>query len=171
MESKTVQQLRQIAKERGLKGYSRLRKADLVKLLEPPRGNEGGSLLDEDFEFDAPVLVPEKRKFPKKEIPKVIEENVETFSDWLNWLENVKDESIKKKVDPKVERLKKQIENLWKTFQLKESKSALNNFSGDPKTFLLTVKPTLLRFPKRTPQYKAETNLEMYYVKNRYSNR
>ena len=130
MESKTVQQLRLIAKEMGLKDYySHMRKADLVKLLEPPHGNEGGSLLDEDFEFDAPVLVPEKRKFPKKEIPQVIEKNVETFSDWLNWLENVKDESVKKKINPKVERLRKQIDNLWKTFQLKETKSALKNFA------------------------------------------
>ena len=157
MESNTVQQLRKIAKERGLKGYSRLKKADLVKLLEEPHGNEGGSLLDEDFEFDAPVLIPEKRKISKKEIPQVIEENVETFSDWLNWLENVKDESVKKKINPKVERLRKQIDNLWKTFQLKETKYALKNFTkqytidgetfnGGPKTFLLTVKPTLLQF-------------------------
>ena len=158
MESKTVQQLRLIAKEMGLKDYySHMRKADLVKLLEPPHGNEGGSLLDEDFEFDAPVLVTEKRKFPKKEIPQVIEKNVETFSDWLNWLENVKDESVKKKINPKVERLRKQIDNLWKTFQLKETKSALKNFakqytidgetfSGDPETFLSAVKPTLLQF-------------------------
>ena len=111
MESKTVQQLRKIASEMGLKGYSRLKKADLIEFIEEAvelqKRNEGGSLLDEDFEFDAPVLVPEKRKFPKKEIPQVIEKNVETFSDWLNWLENVKDESVKKKINPKVERLRK----------------------------------------------------------------
>ena len=161
METKTVQQLRTIARERGLKRYSRLKKADLIKFIEEAvesqKRNEGGSLLDEDFEFDAPVLVPEKRKFPKKEIPQVIEKNVETFSDWLNWLENVKDESVKKKINPKVERLRKQIDNLWKTFQLKETKSALKNFakqytidgetfSGDPETFLSAVKPTLLQF-------------------------
>ena len=97
LKNKTNKQLRKIAKERGLKGYSRLKKVDLVKLLEQPHGNKGGSLLDEDFEFDAPVLIPEKRKILKKEIPQVIEENVETFSDWLNWLENVKDESVRKK--------------------------------------------------------------------------
>ena len=159
MDSLTVRELRTVARECGLKGYSRLRKVDLVKLLEQyvSRGIiEGGTLLDEEFEFDAPILVPEKRKIQKKQIPKVIEENVETFSDWLNWLENVEDEVVRRKVDPKVERLKKQIENLWKTFGLKESKSALKKFatqytidgvSGyDPKTFLSAVKPTVIQF-------------------------
>ena len=157
MESKTVQQLKAIARESGLKGYSRLRKVELIKFLHEHSQVGAGTLLDEEFEFDAPILVPEKRKIQKKEIPQVIEENVETFSDWLNWLENVKDESVRRKVDSKVERLRKQIDNLWKTFQLKETKSALKNFakqytidgetfSGDPKTFLLAVKPTLLQF-------------------------
>ena len=124
MYSKTVQQLKAIAKERGLKRYSRLRKAELIKLIDKShavRGivnfidnpTDGRNLLDEDYEFDAPVLVPTKLKIKKKQIPQVIEKNVETFSDWLNWLENVKDESVRRKVDPKVERLKKQIENLW----------------------------------------------------------
>ena len=133
MYSKTVQQLKAIARENGLKGYSRLRKAELIKFLherahpaergivnfidcEHPQVG-GGTLLDEEFEFDAPILVPEKRKIQKKQIPQVIEENVETFSDWLNWLENVKDESVRRKVDPKVERLKKQIENLWENVE------------------------------------------------------
>ena len=34
MESKTVKQLRTIAHERGLKRYSRLKKADLIKFIE-----------------------------------------------------------------------------------------------------------------------------------------
>ena len=159
MDSLTVRELRTVARDYGLKGYSRLRKADLVKLLEQyvSRGIiEGGTLLDEECEFDAPILVPEKRKIQKKQIPKVIEENVETISDWLNWLENVEDEVVRRKVDPKVERLKKQIENLGKTFQLKESRSALKKFATqytidgvrgyDPKTFLSAVKPTVIQF-------------------------
>ena len=59
MESKTVQQLRKIACEMGLKGYSRLKKADLIEFIEEAVESQR-SLLDEDFEFDAPFLVPEK---------------------------------------------------------------------------------------------------------------
>ena len=127
MDYLTVSELRAIAREWGLSGYSRLRKADLVKLLEQyqPRGIvnfiEGGTLLDEKFEFDAPILVPEKRKFPKKQIPKVIEENVENISDWLNWLENVENESVRKKVDPKVERLKNRLTTCGKPFNKKRA--------------------------------------------------
>ena len=48
MESNTVQQLRKIAKERGLKGYSRLKKADLVKLLEQPTPHGIVNFIDEE---------------------------------------------------------------------------------------------------------------------------
>ena len=61
--------------------------------------------------IDVPVLIPEKRPFPPRAIPKVIEQNVETAVDWLNWLENVEDEKLKKKVDPAVTKLKKKLKN------------------------------------------------------------
>ena len=32
----------------------------------------------------------------------------------MNWLENVEDESLRKEVDPAVEKLKKEIGELWK---------------------------------------------------------
>ena len=48
MESNTVQQLRKIAKERGLKGYSRLKKADLIKLLEQPTPHGIVNFIDEE---------------------------------------------------------------------------------------------------------------------------
>ena len=37
MERNTVVQLRQIAKERGLRGYSKLRKAELIKFINQSR--------------------------------------------------------------------------------------------------------------------------------------
>ena len=36
METKTVQQLQTIARERGMKGYSRLKKADLIEFITNP---------------------------------------------------------------------------------------------------------------------------------------
>ena len=124
------------ARSTGLRGWSRLKKDDLVDFLmenlwwggggpDNPRMNKAARLkirkhkkknpLDEkNPAIKVPVLIPEKRPFPSKAIPKVIEQNVETVVDWLNWLENVEDESLKKEVDPAVEKLKKEIGELWK---------------------------------------------------------
>ena len=82
MDSLTVRELRTVARDYGLKGYSRLRKADLVKLLEQyvSRGIiEGGTLLDEECEFDAPILVPEKEKFRKNRSPKLLKRMLKPF--------------------------------------------------------------------------------------------
>ena len=121
------------ARASGLRGWSRLKKDDLVIFLienlwwggglDDPRMNKAARLrirkhkkknpLDEkNPAIKVPVLISEKRPFPSKAIPKVIEQNVETVVDWLNWLENVEDESLKKKIDPAVEKLKKEIEKL-----------------------------------------------------------
>ena len=54
----------------------------------------------------------QKRLVSPKAIPKVVEQNVETVVDWLNWLENVGDENLKKEVDPAVTKLKKEIDEL-----------------------------------------------------------
>ena len=120
------------ARSTGLRGWSRLKKDDLVIFLienlwwgaergSDPRMNKAARLrirkhkkknpLDEkNPDIGVPVLIPEKRLVPPKAIPKVIEKNVETVVDWLNWLENaenVEDESLKKKIDPAVEKQKK----------------------------------------------------------------
>lgn len=55
MERNTVVQLRQIAKERGLRGYSKLRKAELIEFINQSRLERANFL-------DAPI--------PKHEIPK-----------------------------------------------------------------------------------------------------
>ena len=114
-----------------------------------------------------PVLIPEKRPFPSKAIPKVIEQNVETVVDWLNWLENVEDESLKKKIDPAVEKLKKEIEKLWKKqLVVEEGKSALKGFAkqffirGDdsvfPQEFLLKARGHVVKLLQENPQTKVK---------------
>ena len=114
-----------------------------------------------------PVLIPEKRPFPSKAIPKVIEQNVETVVDWLNWLENVEDESLKKEVDPAVEKLKKEIGELWKKrLIVEEGKSALKGFAkqffirGDdsvfPQDFLLKARGHVVKLLQENPQTKTK---------------
>ena len=183
------------ARASGLRGWSRLKKDDLVRFLienlwwgggktgrlDEPRMNKAARLrirkhrknnpLDEkNPTIDVPVLIPEKRPFPPRAIPKVIEQNVETAVDWLNWLENVEDEKLKKKVDPAVTKLKKEIDELWKAkpwkLVVEEGKSALGGFAkqffirGDdsvfPQEFLLKARGHVVKLLQENPHTKVK---------------
>ena len=117
--------------------------------------------------LDVPVLVPEKRLVSPKAIPKVVEKNVETVVDWLNWLENIEDESLKKEVDPAVEKLKQEIGELWeKQLVVEEGKSALKGFAkqffirGDdsifPQEFLLKARGHVVKLLQENPHTKVQ---------------
>ena len=60
MNNKTVKQLKAIAKERGIRGYYKLRNAELINALEAPRLVEQKSnIFDEPIPNDpTPVLQP-----------------------------------------------------------------------------------------------------------------
>ena len=177
------------ARSTGLRGWSRLKKDDLVDFLmenlwwggggpDDPRMNKAARLkirkhrkknpLDEkNPTIDVPVLVPTKRLVSPKAIPKVVEQNVETVVDWLNWLENVGDENLKKEVDPAVTKLKKEIDELWKKqLAVEEGKSALKGFAkqffirGDdsvfPQEFLLKARGHVVKLLQENPHTKVK---------------
>ena len=58
MENHTIVQLKTIAKERGIRGYYKLRKAELINALEAPRlVEQKSSIFDEPIPNDpTPVL-------------------------------------------------------------------------------------------------------------------
>ena len=144
--------------------YTRIsRVEDILSLLDDRIYTVGGSLLDEPVEqISVPILKPEPATVQPQEVPSIVEENVETVSDWLNWLETASGnlEKIKRSAVPKVEKLKKQIDEIWKSirlFKLVESRSALKNlakqytidgsdYRGDANSFFSAVKLTILRF-------------------------
>ena len=149
------------ARSTGLRGWSRLKKDDLVNFLlenlwmgrgleNNPKMNKAARLriwkhhkikpLDEkNPKIDAPILLPEKRPFPSKRIPRAIEENVNTVVDWTNWLESVDDVDVRRRSNPAVEKLKKQIAELWKEdFVVEERESALRGFA---KIFNISGRP------------------------------
>ena len=91
--------LKNLAKERILRGYSNLRKVELIRFLETRP-----TLIDERIpEINVPVLKPEKVKERPQNAEKVVEESIATVNDWLDWLSKAK---IEIKKDPKVEKLK-----------------------------------------------------------------
>src|SRR5688572_27416602 len=95
--TKTVKQLRNIAKENGLVRYSGLRKADLValvssRLLQSVKTVHESKLLDAPVPvIDVPTLVPGKYAPPWKsrfnnvltEVKNKVRSKLNTFSDWL----------------------------------------------------------------------------------------
>ena len=139
------------ARASGLRGWSRLKKDDLVIFLIENlwwggRSDPGAelkirkhkkNLLDEkNPDIGVPVLVPvpSGAMAHRARIPKVIEKNVKNVEnvDWLTWLENAEMEggALKKKVDPAVEKLKKKVGELWeKRLIVEEGKSALRGFA------------------------------------------
>ena len=184
-----LHELQAFARAAGLRGWSRLKKDDLVDFLienlwwgggrgSDPRMNKAARLrirkhrkknpLDEkNPAIGVPVLVPEKRTVPPEAIPKIVKKNVETVVDWLNWLENVEDESLKKEVDPAVEKLKKEIGELWKKQLIVEKgKSALKGFAkqffirGDdsvfPQEFLLKARGHVVKLLQENPHTKVK---------------
>ena len=158
-------------REAGLDSDPRMNKAARLRIRKHHKKNP---LDEKNPAIDVPVLIPEKRLVPRKPIPKVIEKNVETVVDWLNWLENMEDESLKKEVDPAVEKLKKEIGELWKKqLVVEEGKSALKGFAkqffirGDDSVLSPRISPESQRAcgqtsaGKSTHQRKCVLNCKM----------
>ena len=79
-----VSELREIAKSRGLKGYSRLRKSELISFI---KDNERMiPILDEDIPSDLPTpsLIPTQYIPPKTD--KKLKTTRRTLTDWEKWL-------------------------------------------------------------------------------------
>ena len=115
------------AQTTGLRGWSRLKKDDLVNFLlenlwrseargggRRKRRRKRNPLDWKNKKISAPILIPEKKDFSSKQIPSAIKQNVKTVVDWANWLESVDDVDIRIKSTPAVEKLKKEIAELWK---------------------------------------------------------
>ena len=117
---KTLRELKDWARKKGIRGFSRMNKETLLNLWQ-----ESQPILDKKFKFDAPILIPEKTKIQKTKLPEIVEETTETISDWLNWLESVEDVKVRKRVSPRVEKLKKQIADLWSSDFVVEEMSVL----------------------------------------------
>lgn len=137
MERKTVAQLKSMLKDRGLRGYSRLRKAELIGILQQSSVGDGiegtRSLLDDPVPDITPTLVP--TLVPRmittavSNVKDVVEKSAKAVTDWAEWLRDSGKEVVRK-VSPRLRALKEKVNLLFaqssqSSFEACESRSAL----------------------------------------------
>ena len=161
MHRNTVVQLKSMAKERGLKGYSRLRKADLINVLRV--------ILDDDIpDIGVPVLQPNRiiaaiNTYVK---PTLIE--IKKAFDWGTKRALNLNSYITKNLNDLIGWSKRPWQ--WKKksslYELKESKSALRKFTMqyviegragyDPESFMADVKRSVINFLRNNRRTKVK---------------
>ena len=196
----TLAEWQSFARSTNLRGWSRLKKNDLVNFLMENLWKEGSGkpkmkttqrtrkkrnpLMRKNEKINVPFLIPERRLFPSRDIPRVvpraIRENVNNVVDWADWLESVKDAEIRKRSTPEVEKLKKQIAELWgEKLTVEKGKSAFGRFAqqfiirGDdsttPQDFFRRARGDILLLLRQNPQMKVQCILNVEMIQNRIS--
>ena len=195
----TLAKWQSFARSNGLKGWSRLKKYELVDFLvqnlwsgggglDEPKMNKAARLRNRKYQknplvkknpaIKVPILNPGKRSVFRKAIPKKIEENVENVVDWAKWLESVEDAEIRKKSTPAVEKLKKEIAELWgEKLVVEKGKSAFGKFArqfiirGDdslsPQEFFRKARGEIKLLLRQNPQTKVQCILNVEMIQNR----
>ena len=174
MHRNTVVQLKSMAKERGLKGYSRLRKADLINVLRV--------ILDDDIpDIGVPVLQPNRiiaaiNTYVK---PTLIE--IKKAFDWGTKRALNLNSYITKNLNDLIGWSKRpwQWKNKSSLYELKESKSALRKFTMqyviegragyDPESFMADVKRSVINFLRNNRRTKVKLILRCNMEKNNIS--
>src|SRR5688572_15463940 len=181
--TKTVKQLRSIAKENGMKGYSRLRKADLVALVSSgptqnvKTGHESNPLDAPVPDIKVPTLVPGKYTPSSNTWKSLIEaknkvrSKLNTFADWLI---NYVVPREKKSVNERLDSLKSKVSSIFskinkKKFEIQQTANALKGFTKrytiqgtggiDVTSFLNAVKPQVVGLLTKNRGEKVQFNL------------
>ena len=186
----TLSKLQSFARLTGLQGWSRLKKDDLKDFLVENLWKEGSGkpkmrkkqnpLMKKNKKINVPFLIPEKRKILSRVVPRAIRENVNNVVDWTKWLESVEDAEIRKKSTPAVEKLKKEITELWgEKLTVEKGKSAFGNFAkqfiirGDDslslQEFFRKARGEIVLLLKNNRQTKVKCILSVKMVQNQIS--
>ena len=172
-EQMTLPVLKNLAKERGLSRYSRLRKSELIRRLrEQP-------ILEWDNDTtmtNVPFLTPTPYTPPPSTPTPTPPSN--TIEDLIKYLDNVKE--VPKSVSPNLRKLKKKIDDIYKRkriFEVIESDSALRNFANvytidgkdgfDPQSFMDGARENITGLLRNKRNTKVKLILKCYMISER----
>ena len=184
MENLKVKDLKALAKERGIKGYYRMRKAELIQALTDP--SQLQNIMDQPIpEIDIPILEPSQPENTSKvsqlknlasKAAKPVKREINKFADWI--ISKVP-EPIKKTVNERVNSLKERVNRIFKRYDNlltpREYKTAIkgyfktfrvNGVGGmDEKTFMNNVKPRVIDLIKSKGSIKVKLILTVRFTK------
>src|ERR1043165_5019052 len=180
---KTVNELRHIAKVNGMRGYSRLRKADLVALVSSrlmqsvQTGHESNPLDASIPDINVPTLVPTKYTPPSKNWKSVFSDVLaETkhkvmfkLNSFANWVTNFVTLPERKPVNERLESLKLKISSIFSKinknkYEIRETASAIKGFAKqytidgiagiDAESFIVNARPPVVGLLSKNRQTK-----------------
>ena len=194
MENFKVKDLKALAKEKGIKGYYRLRKAELIQALNQVNDLSTGAedpsiprnIIDQPIpEIDIPIPKPSQPENLSKvsqlknlasKAAKPVKREINKFADWI--ISQVP-EPIKKSVNKRVDSLKEKVNGIFKRYDNlltpKEHKTAIKGYfktfrvdgvdGMDEKTFINIVKPRVINLIKTKGSIKVKLILTVRFIK------
>ena len=194
MEKQSVKQLKALAKERSIKGYYRMRKAELIRALEEESeifysANDQPPVPEVDIPIPAPSRVTQMRNLASN-VAAPVKSVINRFTGWLL---NYIPEPIKNAVNERVENLKERVNSIFRrreevgepienvnlpeedNLTPREYKTAIkgyfktfrvNGIDGmDEKTFMNNVKPRVIDLIKSKGSIKVKLILTVRFTK------
>ena len=193
MEKQSVKELKALAKDRGIKGYYKMRKAELIDVLEE-ESEIFYSANDQSIpEVDIPIPTPSRITQIKNIASNVAAPVKSVINRFTGWLLNYIPEPIKNVVNERVENLKERVNSIFRRQEEvskpiedvnsqdedhltpKEYKTAIkgyfktfrvNGIDGmDEKTFMNSVKPRVIDLIESKGSIKVKLILTVRFTK------
>ena len=179
MENHTVMQLKAIAKERGVRGYCKLIKVELIHTLEAARlVQQKSNIFDEPISNDPTAVLQPTPWRPSNVTTKDkqnIKQKIKDFGEWLLNYIPPKPKVVDKVLESFKNKIKKIKEKRDTLFQPTQSKSVLKSFAiqheikrlneYDPESFLLNSKQPITNLMINTQQTKVKLILSFMMEK------